>query len=150
MIPKLKLNLENWKPELRENLKKTLDINIIINGNKDLIAHKINTNCHIQCYYGCENVTAILDEYGYADTEAAIEKYLKQYMDDPEHNYLIEVGLMRKDYEKYYKYGSYINADGVDTGEDFYDLYNTDDEPKTDYENSWITVAVYELVEHNK
>ena len=28
MIPKLKLNLENWKPELRENLKKTLDIDM--------------------------------------------------------------------------------------------------------------------------
>ncbi len=146
MIPKLKLNLENWDPEYREEVKRTLDHDIAINGNADIICHKRNANCHIECYYGCENYTALIYEYGYADTEAAVEKYLKQYVDDTERNYFVEVGIMSKDYEKYYKSGSYINADGVDTGEDFYDIYDGDYEPETDYENAWVTVTVYELV----
>ena len=146
MIPKLKLNLDLWTPEHREDAKRALDVDITINDNKDIICHKRNANCHIECYHGCENCKALIYEYGYADTEAAIEKYLKQYADDPERNYFIEVGLMNKDYENYYKNGTYINADGVDTGEDFYDIYDGDYEPETEYENAWVTVTVYELV----
>ena len=75
-----------------------------------------------------------------------VEKYLKQYVDDTERNYFVEVGIMSKDYENYYKNGTYINADGVDTGEDFYDIYDEGEEPKTDYENAWVTVTVFEII----
>ena len=146
MIPKLKLNLENWAPEHREDAKRVLDVNITINDNKDIICHKRNANCHIECYHGCEKCKALIYEYGYADTEAAVEKYLKQYVDDTERNYFVEVGIMSKDYEKYYKNGTYIDANGIDTGEDFYDLYDVDEEPKTDYENAWVTVTVFEII----
>lgn len=146
MIPKLKLNLENWAPEHREDAKRVLDVDITINGNKDIICHKRNANCHIECYHGCEKCKALIYEYGYADTEAAIEKYLKQYIDDKEHNYFVEVGIMSKDYEKYYKNGTYIDANGIDTGEDFYELYDVDEEPKTDYENAWVTVTIFKIV----
>ena len=146
MIPKLKLNLENWAPEHREDAKRVLDIDITINDNKDIICHKRNATCHIECYHGCEKCKALIYEYGYADTEAAVEKYLKQYVDDTERNYFVEVGIMSKDYEKYYKNGTYIDANGIDTGEDFYDLYDVDEEPKTDYENAWVTVTVFEII----
>lgn len=85
--------------------------------------------------------------YGYCDTEDALVKYLQQYVDDKENNYFVSVGGMSMDNEKYYKQGSYINKDGVDTGEDYYDYIDEhpEMEVKQDVENTWITFEIYKL-----
>ena len=145
MIPaqKLELNLELWKEEDREEAQKTLGQFYILNGNENIICYPRNANCHFSAYKGYENSVALILDYGYADTEAAIEKYLQQYINDPVNEYFIELGLMSKDYEKYYKNGTYINAEGFDTGEDFYDIYDGDFEPESQYENSWVTFTIF-------
>ena len=81
-----------------------------------------------------------------ADTEAAVEKYLQDYIDDPD-PYFVELGLMSMDYEKYYKNGSYINEDGVDTGGDYYDI-EFETKPTQQYEGEWVTFAVYRLIQN--
>lgn len=150
MIPKLTFTAEKWAPEHREEAERFLGRYYILNKNEDIWVYPCNFNCHIESYIGCENCRAYLLDYGYADTEAAIEKYLKRYIDDPDNRYFVEVGLMSKDYEKYYKDGPYINSDGVDTGLDFYDIYeDIEDEPETEYENSWVTVTIYIIKEKN-
>ena len=150
MIPskKLELNLELWKEEDREEAQKTLGQFYILNGNENIICYPRNANCHFSAYKGYENSVALILDYGYADTEAAIEKYLQQYINDPVNEYFIELGLMSKDYEKYYKNGTYINADGFDTGEDFYDIYDGDFEPETQYENYWVSFTIF-IIERN-
>ena len=85
-------------------------------------------------------------DYGYADTEAAVEKYLQNYIDDPD-PYFVEVGLMSMDYDGYYKNGSYINEDGVDTGEDYYDI-EFETEPTQQYEGEWVKFSVYRLIQN--
>jgi hypothetical protein len=86
-------------------------------------------------------------DYGYADTEAAIEKYLQQYIDEPNELYFVEIGLMCMDYDKYYKNGSYINEDGEDTEMDYWDYWDDDSEnkPTQEYEGNWVTFTVYIL-----
>lgn len=147
MIPneKLELNLELWEEKDREEVQNTLGECYALNGNKHIICYPKNANCHINAYKGYENCCALIYEYGYADTEAAIEKYVQQYIDDPNNEYFIEIGLMSKDYEKYYKNGTYIDENGIDTGEDFYDIYTDGFEPEAQYENSWVVVTIFKI-----
>lgn len=86
-------------------------------------------------------------EYGYCDTEDALVKYLKKYKDDPDNPYFVKIGGMDMDYEKYYKNGSYINKDGVDTESDYYDYIDEhpEMEVKQDVEGKWITFNIYKL-----
>ena len=74
MIPaqKLELNLELWKEEDREEAQKTLGQFYILNGNENIICYPRNANCHFSAYKGYENSVALILDYGYADTEAAI------------------------------------------------------------------------------
>lgn len=150
MIPseKFELKTELWKEEDREKALETFARYFYLNGNENIICYPRNTNCHIKAYKGYENCCALILDYGYADTEAVVEKYVKQYIDDPFNEYFIELALMPKDYEKYYKNGTYINADGFDTGEDFYDIYDGDFEPETQYENSWVSFTIF-IIERN-
>lgn len=87
-------------------------------------------------------------EYGYCDTEESLVRYLKQYTDDTENQYFVEIGTMSMDYEKYYKNGSYVNKDGVDTGEDYYQYIDEHPEMKVsqDIKNEWITFAIYKII----
>ena len=87
--------------------------------------------------------------YGYCDTEEALLKYLQQYIDDKDNNYFVSIGGMDMDYEKYYKNGSYINKDGIDTGDDYYEYIDNHPEMKVkqDIENRWITFEIYKLKE---
>lgn len=86
-------------------------------------------------------------EFGYCDTEESLDKYLQQYEDDKDNNYFVNVGTMSMDYEKYYKNGTYINKNGIDTKEDYYDYINEHPEMKVeqDVENHWITFSIYKL-----
>lgn len=85
--------------------------------------------------------------YGYCDTEDSLVKYLQQYVVDKENNYFVHIGFMDMDYEKYYKNGSYINKDGIDTEEDYYSYIDEHPEMEIeqDYENKWITFTITKL-----
>ena len=146
MIPKLEFTAESWPEEYREEAIKTLDRHYILNGNENIVCHPNNANCHIFAFKGYEKYRASLLDYGYADTEAAVEKYLQNYIDDPD-PYFVEVGLMSMDYDGYYKNGSYINEDGVDTGEDYYDI-EFETEPTQEYEGNWVKFSVYRLIQN--
>ena len=54
---------------------------------------------------------------------------------------------MDMDYEKYYKNGSYINKDGVDTELDYYEYIDEHPEMEVpqDVENKWITFIIRKL-----
>lgn len=86
-------------------------------------------------------------EYGYCDTEDALLKYLQSYVDDKDNNYFVTIGTMSMDYEKYYKNGTYINKDGVDTKKDYYDYIDEHPqmEVEQDFENKWITFTICKL-----
>ena len=146
MIPKLEFTAESWPEEYRAEAIKFLNKQFALNGNNELICHPRNANCHIFAFKGYENYRASLLDYGYADTEAAVEKYLQDYIDDPD-PYFVEVSLMNMDYDKYYKNGSYINEDGIDTGDDYWDI-EFETEPKQEHEGYWVKFAVYRLIQN--
>ena len=146
MIPKLEFTAESWPEEYRAEASKFLNKQFALNGNNELICHPRNANCHIFAFKGYENYRASLLDYGYADTEAAVEKYLQDYIDDPD-PYFVEVSLMNMDYDKYYKNGSYINEDGIDTGDDYWDI-EFETEPKQEHEGYWVKFAVYRLIQN--
>lgn len=84
-------------------------------------------------------------KYGYADTEESLAKYLKDtFGDENPDKYIVFVGLLDMNYEKYYKFGSYINVAGVNTGTDYYPYIDEHPEAKVkqDYKGHWITFTV--------
>ena len=85
-------------------------------------------------------------EYGYCDTEDALVKYLRKY-DVEDGDYFVEIDGLDMDYEKYYKFGSYINKDGEDTGMDYYDYIDENPDMKVDQDvkGRWIKFCVYRL-----
>lgn len=85
--------------------------------------------------------------YGYCDTEEALIKYLQQYKDDEEDDYFVEIGSLSMDYEKYWKCGTYINKDGVDTFDDYYPYIDEHPEMEVeqDIEDTWIKFSIYKL-----
>ena len=87
-----------------------------------------------------------LVDYGYCDTEDALIKYLKQW-NESEKEYFVEICLLDMNNEKYYKYGSYINKDGVDTEEDYYPWIeqNPDYKVEQEYKDRWIGVAISQI-----
>ena len=54
---------------------------------------------------------------------------------------------MSMDYEKYYKNGTYINKDGIDTGADYYNYIDEHPEMKVpqEIENKWICFTIRKL-----
>ena len=60
------------------------EMEMTLNGNENIVCHPRNANCHIFAFKGYENYRASLLDYGYADTEAAVEKYIQDYIDDPD------------------------------------------------------------------
>lgn len=144
MIPKLEFTAESWTEEYREEVTKAFDKQFTLNGNKNIICHPRNANCHIFAFKGYENYRANILDYGYADSEAAVEKYLQDYINDPHTEYFVELDLMSMDYEKYYKNGSYINEDGIDTGRGYYDI-EFETEPTQQYKGYWVTFTIFIL-----
>lgn len=85
-------------------------------------------------------------KYGYCDSDAALAKYLKKYIDAPD-RYFVHVHLLDMDYEKPYKFGSYIDANGVDTEEDYW-LWadqHPDEAGKQEYENAWLAFSIVKI-----
>ena len=101
----------------------------------------------IDCGYCNEYCKAIAtDVYGFCDTEKAMLKYLKNYINDNEH-YLIEIGLTSIDYDNYHKQGPFINDYGKEVYEDYWD-YVEDIDVTRDINDYWITFSVYRLIEN--
>ena len=86
-------------------------------------------------------------EYGYCDTEEALTRHLEPYVNDRDSNYMVTVDTISMDNEKYYKFGTYVNKDGIDTNQDYYDYMDKHPEMKTeqDIKNKWITFAITKL-----
>jgi hypothetical protein len=86
-------------------------------------------------------------EYGYCDTEDALVKFLRTYDIDKDNMYFVEIGGLDMDYEKYYKFGSYINKDGEDTGMDYYNYIDENPDMKVDQDvkGKWIRFCIYRL-----
>lgn len=87
--------------------------------------------------------------YGYCDNEEALKKYLKPLIDLENTKFYVSVGLMSMDYEKFYKNGTYINKDGVDTNEDYWIYIDEHPEMKIDqeWENQWLTFSIRKVAE---
>lgn len=86
-------------------------------------------------------------EYGYCDSEDILCKYLKSYIEDKDNNYFVHVGILSMDHEKYYKFGSYINKDGDDTGEDYYNWIreHPEDKDKQQWPGEWIMFSIIKI-----
>ena len=150
MIPILEFTPKSWGEELWEKAERAINVFYYLNGNENIKCWKDNTSIFPEAFIGCENKNFHLIEYGYADDEASIEKYLKNYIDDPNNEYFIEIGLMSLDYDKFYKNGYYINENGEDTGSDYWGFYSEDHlKGKRQYENCWVTFSIYEIKNNN-
>ena len=99
-------------------------------------------------YKEFKKLTTISDffVYGYCDTQDALKKYLKKYVESVD-NYYVHFGVMSLEYEKYYKQGSYINKDGIDTEDDYWPYIDEHPEMKVDqeFEGKWLTFSIRKL-----
>lgn len=96
-------------------------------------------------------------EYGYANTRESIKKYLKQYADDTTKNYAVLINVMDRETEKYYKNGSYINHEGINTGTDDYWWYIENHPEEENFidedckkDDFWITFFIIEIFMENE
>ena len=152
MIPKLTLNLEkikeNWKN--KEDQEHVIKICTVGSLGKSKIPVLTGVNNSIFLELGVFNeCRKVLDwgiDYGYADTEEVLSVYLKKYLEGDK-RYLITTDLMPMDWEKYYKNGSYINKDGVNTEDDYYPYIreHPDMMIPQEHRNYWIQYTVSEI-----
>jgi hypothetical protein len=154
MIPRLTIDEEsvykNWegKKDSIEWVKKHCDV--VFATNSDIPLYECDNNWVNMGVFKEYKKVYPLSEchiYGYCDTEESLIKYLQQYVDDKENNYFVNIGGMSMDYEKYYKFGSYINKDGEDTGMDYYNYIdeNPDMKVEQDVKGRWIRFCIYRL-----
>lgn len=147
MLPKLTYTLSVYDGDITDEVKKTFDnffAPYTISNNN---FYPCGISSLIDCGYCNEYCKAIAtDVYGFCDTEKAILKYLKNYINDNEH-YLIEIGLTSIDYDNYHKQGPFINDYGKEVYEDYWD-YVEDIDVIRDINDYWITFSVYRLIEN--
>lgn len=154
MIPELIIDQENVKkfwpdPDKRKEALEIIGNSCVLKGT-DFPVH-----CFDELWVESDvftNFKKFVDrleffQYGYGDTEESIAKYLQKYADDKENNYFVAITLMNMNYEKYYKNGSYINKDGVDTHDDYYPYIKSHPEMKVkqDFKNKWICFSIRKL-----
>ena len=153
MIPLLEIDNEsierNWKEkEYQESVKKMVKADFL--DNSEIPVYTCSDGfLGLNVYVGIKGRAPLSEffEYGYCDNDAALVKYLQPYIESQD-EYYVTVGLMSKDNEKYYKNGSYINKDGIDTEEDYWPY--ADEHPEMvgeeEYENSWLDFGIYKLI----
>ena len=148
MIPNLEFTAESWPDNYKDKAEKLLNKPYFLNNNPNIKCWGDNTCTFPEAFVGCENKDFKLEDYGYADNEESIEIYLKHYIEDPNNEYFIELGLMSLDYDKFYKNGYYVNEKGEDTGTDYWSFYSEDHlKEKRQYKNNWVMFSVYKIVE---
>lgn len=152
MIPELIIDKdyikENWNtPEATEETIKLLENRVQLKCSNFPVYLFQEMWITMNVFKQFKNLDKEFFEYGYGDTEESISKYLQKYADDKENNYFVYVSLMSMDYEKYYKNGSYINKDDVDTNEDYYEYIDQHPEMEVtqDFENQWIHFCISKL-----
>lgn len=152
MIPELVIDKEfikeNWNtPEAAEETIKLLDQCVGLKGSNFPVYMFQDMWFKMNVFKNFKQIEESLCDYGYADTEESLVKFLQTFADDKENNYFVYVDLMSMDYEKYYKNGSYINKDGVDTEMDYYDYIDEHPEMEVpqDFENQWIHFAITKI-----
>lgn len=152
MIPQLKINInvmKDWTDDQRETVYK------FVTPIKDLLPYysygEFAEFCVKEGLFEGFNCSVMTHNYGYANTRESIKKYLKQFDDDTTKNYLVVLNIMDREYEKYYKNGSYINHEGIDTETDYWRYVENHPEEEnfidTDCkkDNFWITFVLYEI-----
>jgi hypothetical protein len=147
MVPKLTYTLSVYDGDVTDDVKKDFDnfFTPFVINNKNF--YPCNISSLIDCGFCNEYCKAMsLDVYGFCDTEKAMLKYLKNFLDNNE-PYLIEVGITSIDYENYHKQGPFINDYGKPVYEDYWD-YVEDVDVNRDIEDCWITFRVYRLIEN--
>ncbi len=150
MIPKLTLDIDfiesTWKEKKdQEFVKNDCDCVPLKNG---IEVHDCDDMwVEIGVFKEFKKVIKKLVFYGYCDTEDALLKFIQQYEDDKEKNYFVEVGGLSMNNEKYYKWGSYINKDGENTHNDYWDWIreHPEDKNKQEFKGKWIRFAIHEI-----
>jgi hypothetical protein len=143
--------LSHWKDENdRENIRKKLSTLI---EEFDIPVYCEGTEYFLNCFKGYENAPSVTipEDYGYGLTFKALNKYLKNHYGEYNRNeYIITVGMIPIDYDKIYKCGEYIDLNGNNTGDDYYntpdfDPSNPNDSSKADIENNFLSYQVFLL-----
>lgn len=151
MIPHLTFDREAAKKAWPDYTEEQIDNDIAkyavavnLSEHYDVEAH-VSDECfgNLGIYKEIKKLKTSPLEYGYASTQDALAKYLSKYGEGPDKKYYIYAHMLSMDYEKYYKFGSYINNDGVNTGDD----YDWDSDDEQQFENEWIAFCVYEVIE---
>lgn len=160
MIPILVIDEENikeqWKSE--EDQKQVMEIcqtNFLMDS--DLPVYSCDSEFVklgvFKRYSGIDRDFDLEGHYGYTDSAQSLEKYLKNqgYLDDEKTAYFIRIYGLSMDNEKYYKHGSYIDLQGVDTQDDYYSWISEhpEDKDKQQYPGLWIAFIVHKLIEKN-
>lgn len=154
MIPRLTIDEEsvykNWEGN-EDSIEWVKDhCDVIFATNSDIPLYGCDNNwVNMEVFKEYKKVCPLSEchIYGYCDTEESLVKYLQPFVNDKENNYFVEISGMSMDYEKYYKNGSYINKDGVDTETDYYEYIDEHPEMKVeqDFKNTWIHFTIYKL-----
>lgn len=152
MIPLLTVDKEyidaNW--ETKESADWVKDFCEVILAGDEIPVYKCDDNwVRMGVFVEYKDVERMSEfsEYGYCDTEDALVKFLKEYDIDKDNMYFVEIGGLNMDYEKYYKFGSYVNKDGEDTGMDYYNYIDMNPDMKVDQDvkGKWIRFCIYRL-----
>ena len=155
MLPKLEFDEERvhkdylGTDEEFEQFKELLDTHEEF---KKFDAYTNWANGLLYCFKGYEdwNQPMIVD-YGYGLTCAAVEKYiLDTYGDSNPDKFMVEIGLMSFDYEKPWKFGTYVDLDGNQTDHDFEEYpeivqgnYGTEEDAEV--EGHFIRYSIYDI-----
>ena len=155
MIPELTLDLEvikkGWKKkEDQDFVKKTCEAVTLGELEKGIPVYLCDDSwIGLGVYKESKKVVPVPEffEYGYCDTQEALIKYLRPYIESQE-AYFVSTHLLSRDNEKYYKHGSYINKDGQDTGNDYWDWVDEhpEDEDLQEWEDSWLAFSINKII----
>ena len=150
MFPKLTLDKNsiknNWKKQ--EDFDKVCEIckeNSLDDGTPFYTCDDYFVNLGV--FNETKKIKESLVEYGYCDTEDALIKYLEKFFKKDSKRYFLNIGLLSMDNEKYYKFGSYINKDGVDTEDDYWCWIDEHPEysVQQQFDGYWITFSISEI-----
>lgn len=83
-------------------------------------------------------------DYFYGLNTESLEKYINtKYGDDNPNVYVVEAHLLSMDHEKYWKFGTFVDLNGINTDDDFYSVDNWEELiDKAQIKNHWIAVSI--------
>lgn len=88
---------------------------------------------------------AKLITYSYANHSNHIDKYLEKYKKDNE-TYIACLGVFSREYEKPWKHGYFIDKNGVQTGNDYWDYESTGKEDEEwEYDDYFVNFLIFKV-----